>query len=146
MEKETTKHTPEPWQYRPKKHDDWGFIRSNNGSLVAVAKNSEISWVQEDEFRKEKKDPYEINGKRIVECVNAMAGIDDPKKWVEERKANMYKETLAKIDLDKFNFEGRCKQLEAENEKLKEILSELRYFSNLHLDHSLMKQIEDVVK
>jgi hypothetical protein len=75
-----------------------------------------------------------------------LSDIPDPKKWVEERKANMYKETLAKIDLDKFNFEGRCKQLEAENEKLKEILSELRYFSNLHLDHSLMKQIEDVVK
>ncbi len=54
-----------------------------------------------------------------------LSDIPDPKKWVEERKANMYKETLAKIDLDKFNFEGRCKQLEAENEKLKKALGRI---------------------
>jgi hypothetical protein len=54
-----------------------------------------------------------------------LADIPDPKKWVEERKANMYKETLAKIDLDKFNFEGKCKQLQAENEKLKQALGRI---------------------
>jgi hypothetical protein len=110
MEKETTKHTSEPW-----KVGEYGSIYPvKEGACIATTTT-----------QSGKLSNSIANENRIVECVNAMAGIDDPKKWVEERKANMYKETLAKIDLNKFNFEGRCKQVEAENEKLKKALGRI---------------------
>jgi hypothetical protein len=73
--KNKTKYTPEPWTYRPNLQDDWGFIRSNDGTLVAVANNSSIGFDKYDEFRKTKQDPFKANAARIVECVNACAGI-----------------------------------------------------------------------
>jgi hypothetical protein len=114
MEKETTKHTPEPWELN--KTTDGLSITSKNGVIVHCYSVSISDYNH---------DIPKANAARIVECVNAMTGIEDPKKWVEERKANMYKETLAKIDLDKFNFEGRCKQVESENEKLKKALGRI---------------------
>lgn len=81
-----SKHTPEPWDYRPNKHDDWGFIRDLNGDLVAVAKDSSISHDKHDEFRIRKEDPYGPNAKRIVACVNATAGMTDPEKEIREMK------------------------------------------------------------
>lgn len=82
----TNSHTPEPWKYRPNKHDDWGFIRDEKGTLVANALNSDISYEQHDEYRIKSKDPYYHNAVRIIACVNAMAGIENPEKWVKDQK------------------------------------------------------------
>ena len=78
------KHTPTPWSYRPHRHDDWGFIRDSEGDLVAVSKNSKISFSEHDGFRSRKEDPYEPNGKRIVQCVNACEGLDDPERYFRQ--------------------------------------------------------------
>jgi hypothetical protein len=68
---------------------------------------------------------------KTLSCLG-LSEVVEPKKWVEERKSNMYKETLAQIDLDKFNFEGRCKQLEIENKRLTDCLKNIH--KSVHKD------------
>jgi hypothetical protein len=83
------KHTPTPWIYRPHRHDDWGFIRDSQGDLVAVAKNSKISFSEHDGFRSRKEDPYEANAKRIVQCVNEYDGLIETIATLRAEKAEL---------------------------------------------------------
>ncbi len=76
------KHTPEPWVYRPNEFDDWGFVRDEIGNLCAVARCTHIT----PEEVVSGKDPYKANGERIVACVNAFAGIEDPVAFVAKAK------------------------------------------------------------
>ncbi len=85
------KHTLEPWLYRPDKHDDWGFIRDIEGHCVCVAANSRIGYDQHDEYRRAGKDPYESNARRIIDCVNACAGMDDPAAEIAALKAEIHR-------------------------------------------------------
>jgi hypothetical protein len=64
------KHTPEPWQAI----DLCGFDVHADGKLIAVVypcgqQNAEIR---------------EANARRIVACVNAMAGIEDPQLFMRQ--------------------------------------------------------------
>lgn len=68
------KATPGTWQYRPEQFDDWGFIRAEpteegKGWPVAIAKHG--SYLGEDgaaDYRSRGADPYEFNGRHIVNC------------------------------------------------------------------------------
>jgi hypothetical protein len=69
-------HTPTPWEYRPHRHDDWGWIRGPKGDaeigpLVATARSGAWENVEMlDENRRNKTDPYGANAAFIVKAVN----------------------------------------------------------------------------
>jgi hypothetical protein len=137
MEKETPKHTPEPWELN--KTTDGLSITSKNGVIVHCYSVSISDYNH---------DIPKANAARIVECVNAMAGIDDPKKWVEEMKDEnkLLKRVLKSTDdsITCINWEGeepiRLK-LEAENEKLKKALGRI-----YTMDTSFEKYINAIVE
>jgi hypothetical protein len=89
-----TEHTPTPWEYRPARHDDWGWIRGPKGAdgiapLVATARSGK--WEPEamlDEHRINKTDPYGPNALFIVKAVN---NHDALVKALEEAKAALFK-------------------------------------------------------
>ncbi len=63
-------HTPTPWTYRSKVHDDWGWIRDADGNLAATARDGRV-WLEHfDSYRATKTDPYEPNAAFIVKAVN----------------------------------------------------------------------------
>lgn len=82
------KHTPEPWQVgwlNVKKYDNSRFLcivenSTNDGdnNVRAVCLISAVESLDAQD------DP---NAHRIVACVNALNGIEDPEKWVSEMKA-----------------------------------------------------------
>ena len=58
------KATARPWAYRPREFDDWGFVRSADGGLVARA-----NWAWDEDLNKhrmEGTDPGEPNGTFIA--------------------------------------------------------------------------------
>ena len=97
-----TKHTPEPWGLRPLfespilvTYDDGqeGYtneisVIDNTGRIIAevcYATDSEnMGWGQNETVGK-----WEANAARIVDCVNACAGMDDPAKEIAEMKAEL---------------------------------------------------------
>lgn len=71
-----SERTPGPWEYRPHRHDDWGWIRGPKGDakigpLVATARSGAWESVEMlDEHRRNKTDPYGANAAFIVKAVN----------------------------------------------------------------------------
>lgn len=76
------KHTAEPWS------TDRHWITKGEGDDVPI-----ICETHRDKNKSINDGLYESrhNAKRIVSCVNAMSGIDDPEKWVEEVRAVLMK-------------------------------------------------------
>jgi hypothetical protein len=66
-----TKHTPEPWAHVPHQSNDIALIQTSNGWHIGEL------WTLDKEINSA------ANAGRIVTCVNAMEGIDDPKKLRE---------------------------------------------------------------
>jgi hypothetical protein len=78
----STKHTPEPWYTDSDRFVD--FIYSDREKVC--------------QFHNREKDDFDnkvANAKRIVDCVNAMEGIEDPMEFV--RKAQEMREALELI-------------------------------------------------
>lgn len=68
------KHTPEPWK-----------IAYEKGSIYIEDVETMLNQVVVFKYgQMEGKD--EANAARIVECVNALAGIENPKEWVDKIK------------------------------------------------------------
>lgn len=65
-----TQHTPTPWVYQSKRHDDWGWIRDANGDLAAIARDGRVASGEHDDYRRTGKDPYGANAALIVKAVN----------------------------------------------------------------------------
>lgn len=70
-------HTPVPWEYRPCKHDDWGWIRGpavgpadDFGPLVAIARDGSWDISNHEKHRIDGTDPFEANAAFICEAVN----------------------------------------------------------------------------
>ena len=57
--------TPGPWLYRPKPHDDWGFVRSVAGEMVAIGMRY-LTDKEEDVHRANGTDPRGPNAKFIA--------------------------------------------------------------------------------
>lgn len=74
-------HTPGPWQYRPHKYDDWGWVRGgtadDEGSfpLVACARSGSFEATDYAKHRAEKTDPFEANARLIAEAPVLLAEL-----------------------------------------------------------------------
>lgn len=75
-----SEHTPTPWEYRPHRHDDWGWIRGHKkdgellAPLVAIARGGSWNGDEEvtlDQHRAAGTDPYAANAAFIVKAVNS---------------------------------------------------------------------------
>lgn len=80
--------TPRPWVYRPRAHDDWGWIRGAGeglpyGDLACIARGDDSS-KSHDDHRRDKTDPYAANAALIVRAVNSIDRIDALVKALEE--------------------------------------------------------------
>jgi hypothetical protein len=84
-----TKHTPEPWRIDRTAEDDATpayLIAGNTSKYVVIAHLYPYS------FYHMNAETANANNKRIVACVNALAGIEDPEAFVKEAKAAMQKD------------------------------------------------------
>jgi hypothetical protein len=68
-------HTPGPWLYRPLKHDDWGWVRTQDGTLVAVARNSPVTDAEQTAHRRNRTDPYEGNARLIAAAPDLLSYV-----------------------------------------------------------------------
>ena len=74
------KHTPEPWIYRKSQCQpvyEAPIIANNIGECIAIPDSGGCSFSS---------DEVTANVKRIVQCVNACAGIEDPEAAIREAK------------------------------------------------------------
>lgn len=69
-------HTPEPWHVGVRTAHSKRDIYGPQGSIVALADGVFTSLPE-----------AQANARRIVACVNACAGIDDPEKYIALAKA-----------------------------------------------------------
>jgi len=79
------KHTPAPWWT-----DDWGGVRlrqlDDNSKLISIMAESNLPLLPDTVIsiaivQADNEKPVVDNANRIVECVNAMEGIEDPALW-----------------------------------------------------------------
>lgn len=119
--KEQPKHTPEPWIVKPRTVIRNGFIEKTI-SVVNSTQDEAIC----DVYKSEKN-----NADRIVACVNAMEGIEDPEHWVKLAKEKLASAKTA-IDLQQvllkdYNpYKTACESINPDNpmavaESLKEV-------------------------
>ena len=91
-----TKHTPEPWGYV----QDWpsweGYYLPEDGGLETVFKTD-----------------TEATAKRIVDCVNSCAGMENPELQIQQLKTGN-----ALLELERIKLTERISELE---KKLKEM-------------------------
>ena len=72
------KHTPEPWKVNQSRHENEPYKIVLWSSFRRIAKV-----YHEGKSIYENEKTSEANAKRIVDCVNALAGIENPKEFVE---------------------------------------------------------------
>ncbi len=102
-----TNHTPEPWRYVvTRRHKDIIVASALNGTKIV--KTGHIG--EDDCYSPECCKTIEhANAKRIVECVNALVGIEDPMD---------YRMKYSQLLHDKMYFETRCQKLQDELNKI----------------------------
>lgn len=63
-----SEHTPGPWSYRNREHDDWGVVRSDDYGFICQAKDPRNAWDQEvlSAHRRTKTDPWGANARLIA--------------------------------------------------------------------------------
>ena len=62
-----------PWAIRPRRYDDWGFIRGSDGSMACIARGDSSETY--DAHRSAGTDPCQANATLIVRAVNAHAEL-----------------------------------------------------------------------
>lgn len=76
------KHAPEPWKFLVEGDDD--FITRTIVSSINTPRNlNEVALLTTGSFSD---DVENANGERIVECVNALAGVENPKEFINKSK------------------------------------------------------------
>jgi hypothetical protein len=74
-------HTPGPWQYRPHKYDDWGWVRGGVPDedgylpLVACARSGAFDATDYPAHRSNKTDPFEANARLIAAAPDMLAAL-----------------------------------------------------------------------
>lgn len=109
------KHTPEPWEAK-KEFGHWAIIEpkeSDHWSTTYIARNIEQGH-----------DMGESDAKRIVECVNALAGVENPKEYTETI-LNQREELAEQVDLLQKGMEFWMKQREELEDKVKKLTEAL---------------------
>lgn len=69
-------HTPEPWKLMPQAKMNVLALREGSHSVVSNCGGYAGSTKSHDENH--------ANAQRIVQCVNAMAGIEEPEKFIKK--------------------------------------------------------------
>jgi len=107
MENKTElKHTPEPWVFNQEEMKIKGSGDYEGRTIIAnVSPKMDFSRGMATQC---------ANAARIVECVNALSGVEDPKKWVEEMK-----------DLES-NFNVKVGSIMIHNQTLEEQIAQLQ--------------------
>ena len=96
-----TKHTPEPWGGFYSRYSIKGRLRFlkkallGGGSHLIATKNAHLDNIKDrqivcllsDDDGYNETDRH--NGRRILDCVNACAGMDDPAKEIAEMRAEL---------------------------------------------------------
>lgn len=73
--------TPAPWLVRPREHDDWGWIRAEDGSLVAIGRGGTFAGDYDERERHLSVcramgiDPYGHNAALIAAARNALPAL-----------------------------------------------------------------------
>lgn len=65
------------WLYRPGQFDDWGFVRDENGPLVARALGPSCDEATEAEHRRNGTDPYEAYARLISAAPELLAACKE---------------------------------------------------------------------
>ena len=73
------KHTPEPWHYDSCDDKAHPTVKAGEYFITDCCSCAMPLGIEEE--------PMIANAKRIVACVNALAGIEDPAAFVEQAKA-----------------------------------------------------------
>lgn len=109
------KHTPEPWRFKEFPSNDQCFIQADRNKATDPY---DIEVMGDD--TNEKYYPYEqkkSDALRIVSCINACAGMEDPAKEIEELKEQV------KMFQHAFNVTEREKQaVTKQRDELKKVL------------------------
>lgn len=103
------KYTPTPWNYTEDDTDT--YVRQ--GGLILARMRRDYTPI--------------ANASRIVECVNALAGIENPREWVENIK-NSHREYLL--------VRSNLREMSAEVTKLKAELEEYKTMESFHKSSS----------
>ena len=149
------KHTPEPWVFNQEEMKINGSGDYEGRTIIAnVSPKMDFSRGMGTQC---------ANAARIVECVNALAEIDDPKKWVEDGKDSHRKYLLVRsnnkakeIIIEQLQSENsqyktaiaeqaishskQVEKLEAENERLKEKLEIISRGTSEQFTYDLAKE------
>jgi hypothetical protein len=81
-------HTPGPWQYRPHKYDDWGWVRGGVPDedgylpLVACARSGAFDATDYPAHRSNKTDPFEANARLIAAAPDLLAALKVAEQFI----------------------------------------------------------------
>lgn len=82
-----SKHTPEPWELLDAE-DDKEYLRIRGAVLGGRYKIANVLWPNYSESAREREAAETLaNAARIIDCVNACAGMEDPAAEIAELKA-----------------------------------------------------------
>jgi hypothetical protein len=85
-----TKHTPEPWRIARFAYGEDSGAYVSAGPVLNIEKV--IATLYPYAFYHMDAETANANAFRIVDCVNALAGIEDPEAFVKEAKAALQKD------------------------------------------------------
>ena len=122
------KHTPEPWRFDSVEMKIKGF-----GDLHGRAVIANVS--AKMDYARGKNTQY-ANAKRIVECINALAGIENPAEWVRILKEERVESHVSYWKEKAENSDWRYKELQSENERLKAEIEDLKRYKQAMIDGS----------
>lgn len=128
------KHTPEPWEAYD--NSVYWEILSEGHSLVSVFDNRYHPVPVT-------KESTAANAARIVACVNAMAGIEEPQAFRDSlQKLSEYADKASEMFAEK---DAKIKQLYTAAENLWQTLNALQMVVGVHLDQDTRKQIKEAL-
>lgn len=131
------KHANEPWHWAPDTRLIWvdtNKIEGYKGNGAVICEIADLHFPHLE---------VAANGARIVACVNAMAGIEEPQAFRDSLEklvsyANKASEMFAEKD-------AKIKQLYTAAENLWQTLNALQMVVGVHLDQDTRKQIKEAL-
>lgn len=124
------KHTPEPW--RENSQGDAEHIYCERHGAIATIPHGGLN-----------RDEHKANAQRIVACVNAMAGIEEPQAFRDSlKKLVSYADKASEMFTEK---DAKIKQLYTAAENLWQTLNAVNMSVAVHLDQDTRKQIKEAL-
>lgn len=143
MSNETKQHTPTPWFQSHREGKDGGHrteIYDTTGETVAT-----LTWYAMPKNKDGVIGTYrEANAKRIITCVNALEGIEDPEFYIKNA------EKLMRIAVECVPYKTACESINKDNpmavaENLARIYELLKYLSITPLPKTISESINELL-